>query len=192
METLSSTTKLSIQLVQILLLIEEQQHRSQTALSASTAESPLLNGSAQEASVGPAVDAATLRSRWHATCQILDVLLNDGYWRSFRKNLLSLDHLIPDWLQQPLREGVGTMPQSTVLPRSVGPPAASTIVPNAASEPSFPAQIERGFDAGNAEAILGPIHDAGLLIPFDASLFDDLETADLATAITRLLCHSST
>ncbi|ETS64456.1 hypothetical protein PaG_00912 [Moesziomyces aphidis] len=181
METLSSTTKLSIQLVQILLLIEEQQHRSQTALSASTAESPLLNGSAQEASVGPAVDAATLRSRWHATCQILDVLLNDGYWRSFRKNLLSLDHLIPDWLQQPLREGVGTMPQSTVLPRSVGPPAASTIVPNAASEPSFPAQIERGFDAGNAEAILGPIHDAGLLIPFDASLFDDLETADLAT-----------
>lgn len=189
METLSSTTKLSIQLVQILLLIEEQQHRSQTALDASTAESPPLNATAQEASVGPAVDAATLRSRWHATCQILDVLLNDGYWRSFRKNLLSLDHLIPDWLQRPLREGAGTMSQNTpakvqVLPPTVGPPAASTIVNNAAPEPSFPAQIERAFDAGNADAILGPIHDAGLLIPFDASIFDDLETADLVTTDT--------
>lgn len=109
MDVLSSTTKLSVQLVRLLMSLEEQHHRLQLGSGASSVDmSPGaasdMTPAAQEPTIDVIADTATLRNRWHAMCQILDVLLNGGYWRSFRKNRFQLDHLIPEWPQKPQRE----------------------------------------------------------------------------------------
>ncbi|KAJ1596885.1 hypothetical protein NDA11_006949 [Ustilago hordei] len=158
MDVLSSTTtKLSIQLVRLLMSLEEQHHRLQLGSGASSVDmSPGaasdMTPVAQEPTIDVIADAATLRNRWHATCQILDVLLNDGYWRSFRKNRLQLDHLIPEWLQKPQREEHN--PQA-----------------------SFASRLEHAFDSGTAEAVLGPLNDLGLILPFDPKLWEDLDVS---------------
>ncbi|SPO29006.1 related to ASG1 - activator of stress genes [Ustilago trichophora] len=202
MDVLSSTTKLCVQLVRILVTLEEQHHRSQvgsgaSAVNASPVTTDAVHGAAVESVA--VVDAAVLRNQWHATCQILDVLLNDGYWQSFRKNLLQLDHLIPDWLQKPVREDpsdwlrkpvrggpsdnaaeavVNEVPSQVALPSSTPRQPANMALPQA----SCSSRLERGFDAGAAEAVLGPIADVGLTFPFDPKLLEDLDVSGLDIA----------
>ena len=184
LDVLSSTTKLCIQLLKLLMTLEEQHHRLQLGSGASNLDgSPLATETMSETPIDTIVDTSVLRNRWHATCQILDVLLNDGYWRSFRKNLLQLDHLIPDWLQKPLREGpsdnamqASPMDEGdshlTLLSSNDGQPV--TLAPQ---EPPYPSRIERAFGAGTAEAVLGPIADVGLAFPFDPKLLEDVDVS---------------
>ncbi|SYW77169.1 related to ASG1 - activator of stress genes [Ustilago hordei] len=177
MDVLSSTTtKLSIQLVRLLMSLEEQHHRLQLGSGASSVDmSPGaasdMTPVAQEPTIDVIADAATLRNRWHATCQILDVLLNDGYWRSFRKNRLQLDHLIPEWLQKPQRE------EHNVKPMQVASSSAEVMQTQIASGASFASRLEHAFDSGTAEAVLGPLNDLGLILPFDPKLWEDLDVS---------------
>lgn len=197
MDVLTSTTKLCVQLVQLLLTLEEQNHGSQVRSSSAVMDaSPSGSGPEQGAIVNHVEDAATLRNRWHTTCQILDVLLNDGYWRSFRKNLLELDHLIPAWLQKPLREVAGRAPEqaqdsNVKETQSQAPPGLTWPTPPATTappEPSFTSYMERAFDAETAEAVLGPIEDVGLPLSFDPKLLEDLEVSgfDLADSSSQI------
>ncbi len=140
---------------------------------------------------GAAVDAtaetAALRNRWHATCQILDVLLNDGYWKSFRKNLLQLDHLIPDWLQEPLREAANeNAPRASPSTSKAASSDAASVTPQSAAaslmpppEPVYASRIERAFDAGTTDALLGAGSDVDLNMPFDPKLLEDFDVSGL-------------
>ncbi|KAJ1024863.1 hypothetical protein NDA16_002901 [Ustilago loliicola] len=192
MDVLSSTTKLCIQLVRLLFSLEEQHHRLQLGSGASSvdmspgAASDMTTPAVQEPTIDVIADTATLRNRWHATCQILDVLLNDGYWRSFRKNLLQLDHLIPEWLQKPLREEqnermvqvASSSAEQLQTQIASGVPlcmSPEVMMAPPQPQPSFASRLERAFDSGTADAVLGPLADMGLTLPFDPKLWEDLD-----------------
>lgn len=180
MEVLSSTTKLCVRLVKLLMTIEEQHHSSRFQSTASViSEAPGLTSN-DAASASPLNDLAALRNRWHATCQILDVLLNDGYWRSFRNNLLQLDHLIPEWLQKPLREDVNTesaessSSKDTQTPATESAPHQAQSVLIAPSDSALASHVESAIGAGTTEAASSLMSDVGLTIPFDANVLEDL------------------
>lgn len=175
-DVLSSTTKLCVQLVKLLMSLEERRHQVQLGPASLSVDglSTLDQSSPSNSAVTDVaiLDAAGLRNRWHSTCQLLDVLLNDGYWRSFRKNLLQLDHLIPEWLQKPLRDEPVFQLQSVPL---VQPP-----LPTAPSLPSgsYASEIERAFEAGTSQSALKFTADSGApAFSFDPELLGGLDMA---------------
>nr|CDI54928.1 c6 transcription factor [Melanopsichium pennsylvanicum 4] len=182
MDVLSSTTKLCVRLVQLLLALEERHHQSQLSPGINSLDaSPVANDAMPRTVAEPVIDAAVLRNRWHTTCQSLDVLLNDGYWQSFRKNLVQLDHLIPDWLHRPLREEFSDNNGSQVSPMEEAQ-AQVAAVPQAGATMSPPqiscsSGIEPAFDVNTAEAVLGPLADVGAPLSFDSKLFEDVNVS---------------
>ncbi|CBQ68851.1 conserved hypothetical protein [Sporisorium reilianum SRZ2] len=172
MDVLSSTTRLCVQLLRLLLGLEEQRHQLQLGAAAEAADKPVL-------------DAAALRHRWHATCQVLDILLNDGYWRSFRQNLLKLENVVPEWLQNLLRDvsedahqaAQTQAPQCPVAPNPASTSAASghtaTITP---PDPSFATQPPSASDTDSAQlTALDPSEPAQFT--FDPQLLDDFDVS---------------
>lgn len=174
MDVSSCKTKVSIQvqLVKLLLGLEEQQHQLQLGVVNSSGDA-----AAQEA-------AAALRQRWHATCQILDVLLNDGYWRSFRNNLLENEHSLPGWLQNSSRDELDTGGQAapTQEPQSAltSIPSLSENLTTTASSTSCPSsRIEDAFAAAVPQADVAPIDSTGLSLGFDPKLLENLDGLDV-------------
>ncbi|EST08930.1 Zn(2)-C6 fungal-type DNA-binding domain protein [Kalmanozyma brasiliensis GHG001] len=174
-DVLSSTTKLCVQLVKLLMSLEERRYQGQLE-PASLGEEGLSTPD-QCGAVSPAaadlvtLDAAGLRNRWHSTCQLLDVLLNDGYWRSFRKKLLQLDHLIPEWLQKPVHEeGL------SLQPVSLDPPSLPTVL--SLPTGSYASEIERAFAADASQDALEPTANNGAPnFSLDPELFGDFDLA---------------
>ncbi|CDU24801.1 related to ASG1-activator of stress genes [Sporisorium scitamineum] len=185
MDVLSSTTKLCVQLLRLLLGLEERHHQLQVGAAAGLGVDVTEAGSAakqvDEVGGSPVLDAAALRHRWHATCQVLDILLNDGYWRSFRQNLLKLENIVPEWLQKLLRDVSDDAEQPPQTQQSQSPLAAMQPSTSTAQPPSIPPP-ESSFapqtvNATTAPATLDPIESAGLAFTFDPKLLDDFDVS---------------
>ncbi|GAC99799.1 C6 transcription factor [Pseudozyma hubeiensis SY62] len=174
MEVSSTKTKVSlqVQLVKLLLGLEEQQHQLQLG-----SVHPSGDAAVQEAAVA-------LRQRWHATCQILDVLLNEGYWRSFRNNLLENEHSLPTWLQNSLRDELETGDQAALTQEAssslMSIPSLSENLTNTASSASCPSsRIENAFAANVPQADVATIDSTGLSLAFDPKLLENLDGLDV-------------
>lgn len=189
-DVIPSTSKLLIRLVHQLLSLENQQHQLQFGVDASAGDAHLSQAGAADET--PLLDAAGLLHRWHATCQILDVLLNEGYWRSLRKNLRELDQdsLIPDWLRKSL--GDEFEDPSRIAPAQEESLLATTHVSTAQSATSAlsasslaPETKTEAPYATSSQAALPSFDSADLSLTFDPKLLnnlDDLNVLDLQTA----------
>ncbi|TKY89508.1 hypothetical protein EX895_002039 [Sporisorium graminicola] len=187
MDVLSSTTKLCVQLLRLLLGLEEQHHQLQMAAAvASGVDAAEAGNAAHQADEAPVLDTVALRHRWHATCQVLDILLNDGYWRSFRQNLFKLEN-VPEWLQlllqevtedaeqdrqsQPSQCPLAAAPPSTSA--SSGQPVSTTPSDSLLATPQF----VNAVDAGSAQPAVDSNESASFAFTFDPKLLDDFDVS---------------
>ena len=95
----TSIIKLCIQLVRSLLEVEETRFKISNGYS---------NAGASVDSPPCAVDVSKeleqLEAKFKAICEALDVLMNESYWKAFRKNTKRFHDLIPEWLRKPYAE----------------------------------------------------------------------------------------